>query len=835
MNEELDRRRSEVDEFRRRWYRFVRRWRATTRRDPDAAQSMVERAMSAGLPAGPDDEVPAPPGQAQQAAERAVIAASDLFDADGYAIEHAIGLDADPARHFVEEGWRDLRAPSLGFDLWRYWTDHLDPTDDAVDPLLHYELVGRHRGYLPVAPLEARRADAAVTAAPQPRRLCLFAGYDRDGLVDEYVVAYLRELSRFADVYYLADGVLDPGELDKLADVTVGAWSIPHRGYDFGSMALLARELVGWDAVSTYDEVILANDSCFLLRPLDEVFEEMDDRPCAWWSLQATSMELDNLRIHDHDLVPLDVAKRRFLGQRHWSDVGFLHLSSYFMVFRRPVIEDPGFRWRLDTVVPQTNKMLVVHKYEVGLSRYLIDSGFDFDTLITDLYPFHPLYGRRFFELVERGFPLIKRNFVTENPQRVGRLDEWRERLKELVPQAPIDLIDANIDRVADPSRLAEVHAVEVDAETGMSFRGQAPADGYLLRRLDHQTPSYPHWWAFVCSVDGRLDPGARAVFERVRHDPSIHKVVLARGRRLDDDLRGDNVDVRSLDSVRGREDLVRCGAILLDAPLAAALPLPLALGRHNLVHTGAGLLVGNGFRVSAGGEWSAFDGIAVASQGEALLRAATTAEVGLDRLWLTGYPRHDLLVAGEDLLPADLLEAERRLRARIGDRRLVIFWSSGSPAPYPPEEVQRIGEWATSNEVVIAVREPVVDRASGWTRAFAALDPLCLSPRSAWSPVPVLRTASAVVTDGASGALDALALGLPLVRLGAADPEHRESVLDLEWSAPSYAQTADDLHERLADGLGSAREPVVLGPGVVPLDGLASQRLVSRLRSLVR
>ena len=43
-------------------------------------------------------------------------------------------------------------------------------------------------------------------------------------------------------------------------------------------VSLLARDLVGWDRLAAYDEVILANDSCYLLRPLDDVLAEMDAR-----------------------------------------------------------------------------------------------------------------------------------------------------------------------------------------------------------------------------------------------------------------------------------------------------------------------------------------------------------------------------------------------------------------------------------------------------------------------------------------------------------------------------------------------------------------------------
>ena len=101
----------------------------------------------------------------------------------------------------------------------------------------------------------------------------------------------------------------------------------------------------------------------------------------------------------------------------------YLHLSSYFLVFRRPVIDDAGFRCRLDTRVrPAHQAVSVVDKYEIGISRYLMDSGFEFDTWADALYPFHPLYSRRSSTSSQRGFPLVKRNFLAENPRDVAGL-----------------------------------------------------------------------------------------------------------------------------------------------------------------------------------------------------------------------------------------------------------------------------------------------------------------------------------------------------------------------------------------------------------------------------
>lgn len=832
---ELAARREVVADFQRRWFRFVRQWRSAVRDGPQAASAHVTRALEQGLAPVEGDPKP-PPVEVQLAAARAVVAASGLLDADDYAREHRLRRGVDPVRHFVEEGWRGLRAPSLRFDLWAYWVTHLDPTDDQVNPLLHYVLLGRHEGRAPLPAREPIREPARLGA--NPRRACLFAAYDRDGLVDDYVVDYLTELSRHADVFYLADGVLEPGQLDRLATITRGAWSVPHAAYDFGSFSLLARELVGWEVLAEYDEVIFANDSCYLLRPLDEVFAAMDTRACDWWSLQATSMEHDESYVVDDAPIPLATAKERFIGPRHWTDVRYLHLSSYFVAFRRPVVADEGFRHRLDTVGGQRDKMLVIHKYEVGISRYLIDAGFDFDTFLPDLHAFHPLYSRHVLDLIEQGFPLVKRNYVGENPRHVVGLDRWRERLTSIIPAAdlvtPLAHIDANLARVSPVDRLHEAFGVSLDTDGQRRLIPRRSVWGSALRTLDKESPVHGHWWAFVANhATGRLDPGLRAVLEQVKDDPSIHKVVLTRSRALADTVTGERVTVLPIDTVDGQHALVRCGRLLVDAEPNVAINLPLAPVRHDFVHVGIGLsVVPHAVATHPEGEWRKLAAMAVSSHGEALVRAAGEPDLDLSRMWPTGLPRHDLLLA--EALPVDLAAEEERLRDLVGDRRLVVLWMRGG-CSLTEAEAARLTDWARANDVVLGVREDRVDGRDGWTRVLSGAGIVTLSPRSTPWSTPVHRLAAAVVTDDVPEAYDALALGTPLVRW-AETPAGSAPVAVLPgdgWPEPAVATGLDDVIRALDDAdLGSERGRVVRR-GDVPLDGWAAWRFAQRLREL--
>ena len=118
--------------------------------------------------------------------------------------------------------------------------------------------------------------------------------------------------------------------------------------------------------------------------------------------------------------------KRSWLPPTAYRYPELVHVGSYFLALRRPVLDDPGFRRRLDSVVPQRDRANLVQKYETGTTQYLVGQGFDFDTWVPDLRPNHPIYGPGVFDLLADGFPLFKRRFLVVEPLRhpgPGRLE----------------------------------------------------------------------------------------------------------------------------------------------------------------------------------------------------------------------------------------------------------------------------------------------------------------------------------------------------------------------------------------------------------------------------
>ena len=213
----------------------------------------------------------------------------------------------DPLLHFVDEGWRDLRAPSLDFDLWWYTCTYLDPTAEDVNPLLHYLLAGRHagtsrcRGRRPSSvPHPLRRGATAAPGLPvrglRPRRdrrrlrraLPARAGPPRRRVLPRRRRARARRARQARRGR--RRGLEHPARGVRLR-LLVAAGPRPGR---LGPARRLRR---GRSSPTT------AASWC---GPSTTCFAEMDARACDWWSLQATSMEFNEDDVGVDASMPLD-------------------------------------------------------------------------------------------------------------------------------------------------------------------------------------------------------------------------------------------------------------------------------------------------------------------------------------------------------------------------------------------------------------------------------------------------------------------------------------------------------------------------------------------------
>lgn len=693
------------------------------------------------------------------------------------------GYQSNPLLHFIRSGWKELRNPGPRFDVWWYQTSYMEGVDPTINPLGHFLRVGRHQGLLPRPPVVPQRpgTGAALPKDKPVRRICLFAGYDVDGVIDDYVVDYLKELSRYADVYYLADCEMQAGQLESLADCTKGAWAFRHGDYDMGSYSRLARDLVGWSLIEEYDELLLVNDSCYLLKSLDDVFSEMEARRCDWWGLQATKgIAVTRLKANNQfqQPIPMETVRQMLLPSFEAEYTYDFLVGSYFLVMRRPVIRGRELRRLLDGVVHQSNKRLIILKYEVGLTRTLNAAGYQFETYIDHLYPFHPIFTDWYFRLLDKGFPLLKRYFVSDNHYQVPQLWKWPERVLRKVPGADIVSIQKNLQRVVpEEKRALSLHyGVERSIE-------DCPPPVQLLDdqdfiHADLSSPKYPDWWGFpVCAFTGVFSGNERAVFEQVRDDQSIRKIIFTRGR--DVQIEGSNVAVVELESPMGQYLLMRCGNLFIKHSPSRNLVYPVASHLHNIINLWHGIPYKRiGFASldmqarsdAIAEEHAKCRAVIASSKIDAMAMASSFYPLSYRDVWITGLPRNDFILRPRDRLPQDLQQQMQALETTLAGRKLLLYmptFRNGQESghyQYTEPQLTWLSKWLQRHNVVIGLREHMADTSRAYTHQFAALDPLDLSDQLFPNVEILYRMSCALITDYSSSFIDYMLTGKPAI-----------------------------------------------------------------------
>lgn len=755
-------------------------WLALRRDDRPAAAALLQRALDDGVLAlagelAPDRDLP---GFQRRRCEAALIRASGMLDPRGYADHQVPELEpgTDAVDHYCKRGWRSMANPGPGFDTWWYRFEYLGLEGRTLNPLTHYLLHGRQHGAVPLQPQAPEQPPAP--GGKDPRRVCLFAAYDIDGVVDDYVVAYLRELSRFADIYYLADGFVPDDELAKLAACTRGAWSRPHGAYDFGSIAILAGELVGWDVIETYDELIIANDSAYLLRPLDELFARMDARDCDWWGMQATKRDVERPAGAEElpSEVLSDAAVRAMIGRPEWHQVNQLHVSSYLLCLRRPAFLEPDVRRLLAEVRPERRKSQVILKYEIGLSRILLAAGHRFATFVEGLYPYHPLYTSDFFELAAAGFPLLKRNFIADNVRDTPDLAQWKERVLAVVPDADVAMFERNLLRVSADDKLQRSFAITTGPDGTLEVPVQLDDDE--VQALDLATPTYDHWWAFpVCAYDHTFAGNERAVFEEVRDDPSIKKIVLTRSRKIE--VTGENVVVLPLLSPEGQAHAVRSRYVFVKHSPRLNVTYPLAPDRHDVVNLWHGIplkrfgmasLEADLVQDKIVADHLGCRSVITSSAIDTLAMSAAFYPLTTAHMWQTGLPRNDFVLRPTDRLPPDLAAQRSRLLDELDGRRLVMFLptfkndQADAYYRFTPEDLEWLAGWAQRHGAVIGLREHMADHARVYSSMLGPLEPVNLSSRRYPDLEVLYAAADGLISDYSSCLVDFMLTGKPVM-----------------------------------------------------------------------
>jgi CDP-glycerol glycerophosphotransferase (TagB/SpsB family) len=345
-------------------------------------------------------------------------------------------------------------------------------------------------------------------------------------------------------------------------------------------------------------------------------------------------------------------------------------------------------------------------------------------------------------------------------------------------PQANVDTIRHNLQRVTDPEKLEQNLGI---GTSRLNDDGEIP-DALLSDQefiaADRATPKYSHWWVFpVCAFTGVFSGNERALFEEVKNDPTIKKIVLTRDNPVNVD--GVDVEIAPLQSPQGQYYLLRAGNLFIKHSAARNLVYPVASELHNLINLWHGIpfkRIGYASldiqqnRMAVARDHAKYRAVISSSQVDTLAMTAAFHPLSYTDIWNTGLPRNDFILRGFEQLPEDLRREGAALYDLVAGRKLVLFLPTFRNAQadayfrFSEAQIDWIGDWLQRNNAVLGIREHMADSARTYGTQFARIGALDLSDAQFPNVEVLYRYSSALVTDYSSCFIDYMLTDKPAI-----------------------------------------------------------------------
>ena len=229
---------------------------------------------------------------------------------------------------------------------------------------------------------------------------CIFSHYDKDGIIDDYVINYLKALSVFADIVFVSTAETMPDtEINKIEPFCDQIIIKKNHGYDFGAWKT-GLELSHIE-LSNYENLILCNDSVYgPFYDLEEILEEAMNK------YDVFSMT-DSYEIAHH-------------------------LQSYFVVYSRTAFSHKLFKEFWDSFSIYEDKNSLIKENEVKFSGSLIDSDLSVSAHCKaedgdNLNQLHFYWDKL---ILNKKYPFIKIELLRDNPRNID-IKNWKNTINQ--------------------------------------------------------------------------------------------------------------------------------------------------------------------------------------------------------------------------------------------------------------------------------------------------------------------------------------------------------------------------------------------------------------------
>ncbi len=193
-----------------------------------------------------------------------------------------------------------------------------------------------------------------------PKRCVIYFIYDKDGIIDDYVIDQLKDLRNNAQhIHCVINGKLSHDGKLALEQVADDIYVRENKGVDVGAYKA-AIEYLTWDFIRTFDELVVMNNTCFgPVYPFKDCFDWAKKQDVDLWGLT-----LDNKFLSEEAKNCLHCSKRKTLYQ------------SQFIVFRSSLYKDSFLKKFYDEIPTTCDYYYSGLFYEYSFPGYFEEHGY---------------------------------------------------------------------------------------------------------------------------------------------------------------------------------------------------------------------------------------------------------------------------------------------------------------------------------------------------------------------------------------------------------------------------------------------------------------------------
>lgn len=227
-------------------------------------------------------------------------------------------------------------------------------------------------------------------------RLIIYFIYDRDGLVDRYVLYMLEDLKKNAkELCVVVNGNLKEGQKEKLAPYVTKVVERENTGMDVWAYKE-AMESYGWDVLSGYDEIVLMNYTMMgPLYPFREMFDSMAVRDLDFWGIT---------KFHKTNFDPFGTLPEGYIPE---------HIQSHFIAVRRDMVKSEAFQKYWDEMPFIKDYLMSVGYHESMFTKRFANQGFKWevycDSSELEGFTFNPIMSAAVKMIKDKRCPIFKR------------------------------------------------------------------------------------------------------------------------------------------------------------------------------------------------------------------------------------------------------------------------------------------------------------------------------------------------------------------------------------------------------------------------------------------